>query len=208
MLYVIKALGIGHEGEGKLFQQHINTQWDFIPEPIFASHRPTVGALLINQHGRGILLVHHADAPAHTYIPPQGGINRNESPGTALLREAREELGGIVIDTQSIQFLGDCVNEMSGRRNNEKDKWFFWLTARYLQAPSSIKNEEIDDVTFAWGPEHLHGLFESGDIRRRKRDMIVEAIDHAHRLQLLSWRYEVPEAAVDESVTSRRFATA
>jgi putative (di)nucleoside polyphosphate hydrolase len=101
-------------------------------------YRPCVGVTLINHQGlvfigrrRNKRLVEHV-APGHEWQMPQGGIDRDEDPYSACLRELYEET-----NVRSISFIAEAPEWYSydlpmdvaqkswkGRYQGQRQKWF------------------------------------------------------------------------------------
>lgn len=97
-------------------------------------YRPNVGAALFNREGK-VLIARRADLPAGgggVWQMPQGGIDGNEDPERAVLRELREEVG-----TDNAVILGRHPDWLSydlppallgrvlgGRYRGQRQLWF------------------------------------------------------------------------------------
>ncbi len=99
-------------------------------------YRPNVGAALFNRQGQ-VLVARRADLPNAEGAPgmwqlPQGGIDGNEDPAVAVLRELREEVG-----TDNARILGEHPDWLSydlppelmgralgGRFRGQRQRWF------------------------------------------------------------------------------------
>lgn len=98
--------------------------------------RPCVGIALFNAKGRvwiGRRLPKWLDRrAAHIWQMPQGGINRNESPEDAALRELREETGVTSVEIVdaidgwlSYELPDDLIGiALKGRYRGQKQRWF------------------------------------------------------------------------------------
>lgn len=192
-----------------MFQQHITSVWEPPASKFFKGHRPTVAILLITPNRGGVVLAEHENGPAYTFIPPQGDIRPHEAVGSALLREVKEELPGVELELGSFTLLGDCVNEMPAERGEQPDKWMFWIAARCSILPAQVSSKEIKGIDTAWSPEHLKGFFMAGQVRRKKRQMILEAVRIASFRGLLSWNCsDAPVFAVEDHISAQVAAVA
>jgi putative (di)nucleoside polyphosphate hydrolase len=111
-------------------------------------YRPCVGALVLNAHGL-VFLGHRVDGPEEPEGPgtwwqmPQGGIDMEEDPREAVLRELLEETG-----IRSVRIIGETADWLyydlprelqgkawGGRYRGQKQKWF---AMRFLGEDSEI----------------------------------------------------------------------
>ena len=99
-------------------------------------YRPNVGAALFNRHGR-VFVARRADMPNAEGAPggwqlPQGGIDANEDPRTAVLRELAEEIGtgkatiiGEHPDWLTYDLPADLGhNGLRGKYRGQRQRWF------------------------------------------------------------------------------------
>ena len=99
-------------------------------------YRPNVGAALFNQDGL-VLVARRADLPnaegrAGVWQLPQGGIDANEDPRMAVLRELREEIGtgrAEIIAEHPDWLSYDLPPELlgralGGRYRGQRQRWF------------------------------------------------------------------------------------
>jgi len=99
-------------------------------------YRPNVGAVLFNPFGE-IFVARRADLPnaegaAGGWQLPQGGIDPNEDPRTAVLRELEEEIGtgdAIIIGEHPDWLTYDLPSELlgralGGRYRGQRQRWF------------------------------------------------------------------------------------
>ena len=111
-------------------------------------YRPNVGAALFNRQGQ-VLVARRADLPNAEGAPgmwqlPQGGIDGDEDPAVAVLRELREEVG-----TDNARILGEHPDWLSydlppelmgralgGRFRGQRQRWF---ALRFLGEDSEIR---------------------------------------------------------------------
>ena len=99
-------------------------------------YRPNVGAVLFNRHGRVFIArradLPNAEGPAGGWQLPQGGIDGNEDPRSAVLRELAEEIG-----TDRAEIIGEHPEwltydlpshlvgvALGGRYRGQKQRWF------------------------------------------------------------------------------------
>ncbi len=138
-------------------------------------YRPNVGAVLFNQDGL-VLVARRADlpnaeAPAGGWQLPQGGIDENEDPREAILRELAEEIGtdrAEIMDEHDEWLTYDLPAELvgialKGRFRGQRQRWF---ALRFLGEDSDIRLdldphpefdawrwarlEELPDLAVAW----------------------------------------------------------
>ncbi len=99
-------------------------------------YRPNVGAVLFNRSGR-VFVARRADLPNAEGPPggwqlPQGGIDADEDPATAVLRELEEEIGtarASVIGEHPDWLTYDLPPELLGRAlggkfRGQRQRWF------------------------------------------------------------------------------------
>ena len=111
-------------------------------------YRPNVGAMLFNQTGQ-VLVARRADArqPLHlaqAWQMPQGGIDAEETPRDAVLRELAEEIGTAhaeIIDEYPEWLTYDLPPELigralGGRYRGQRQRWF---ALRFLGADEEIR---------------------------------------------------------------------
>jgi putative (di)nucleoside polyphosphate hydrolase len=105
-------------------------------DPSTLPYRPNVGAALFNPQGL-VLVARRADMPnaegaAGGWQLPQGGIDDDEDPGTAVLRELEEEIGtrNAVVVGEHPEWLTydlppDLLGRMlGGRYRGQRQRWF------------------------------------------------------------------------------------
>ncbi|MDX9861374.1 MAG: RNA pyrophosphohydrolase [Rhodospirillales bacterium] len=94
-------------------------------------YRQCIGAFLINRDGR-VLVGQRLDRHEPAWQLPQGGIEPNETPRQAVLRELSEEIGtdratviGEMPDWIAYDFPGNLVGRLwNGRYRGQNQKWF------------------------------------------------------------------------------------
>ena len=117
-------------------------------------YRPCAGMMVLNAQGLAFVGrrssgPEHIDA-IHVWQMPQGGIDENEDPYKAALRELYEETSirsveklGEVADWLSYDIPRDIVGEAwGGRYRGQKQKWYAF---RFLGADSEINIETPGD---------------------------------------------------------------
>ncbi len=123
-------------------------------------YRPNVGAVLFDAEGR-IFVARRADFPNAEGAPggwqlPQGGIDADEDPRAAVLRELAEEIG-----TDSAEILGEHPDwltydlppeligrALGGRFRGQRQKWF---ALRFTGRDSDIRLDRDPHPEFdAW----------------------------------------------------------
>jgi putative (di)nucleoside polyphosphate hydrolase len=124
---------------------------------ISSQYRPGVGIILLNDKNQ-VFVGHRADAFDHAWQMPQGGIDTDESPHEAALRELTEEIG-----TNNIEILAetrtwlhydlpeDTQCAWKGRWKGQRQKWF---VMRYLGEDSEINiaTEHPEFNAWRWVP--------------------------------------------------------
>jgi putative (di)nucleoside polyphosphate hydrolase len=121
-------------------------------------YRPCVGIMLLNPNGLIWLGRRIPDDEHHvvdSWQMPQGGIDENEDPKLAALRELEEEIG-----TRNVHIIG-CVNEwlhydlprelvgkaLKGRYRGQKQKWF---AMKFLGQDSEIDINTVHPEFDGW----------------------------------------------------------
>lgn len=107
-----------------------------VRDPATLPYRPCVGAALFNRQGR-VFVARRADMPNAEGAPggwqmPQGGIDADEDPRTAVLRELGEEIGttraeivGEHPDWLSYDLPPELIGKaLGGRYRGQRQKWF------------------------------------------------------------------------------------
>jgi putative (di)nucleoside polyphosphate hydrolase len=111
-------------------------------------YRPNVGAVLFNRAGLVFVArradLPNAEGPAGGWQLPQGGIDPNEPPATAVLRELAEEVG-----TGNAEIIGEHPEwltydlpdhligvALGGRYRGQRQRWF---ALRFLGADADIR---------------------------------------------------------------------
>lgn len=147
-------------------------------------YRPCVGLLLLNRQGR-VFVGRRVDT-ADAWQMPQGGIDPDEEPRAAALREMREEIG-----TASAEFLAESSvwrhydlppslarRIWAGRYRGQAQKWF---ALRFTGSDADIDLRATPHVEFdAWQWVALDRL--PGLIVPFKRDVYVDVVAEFGRL--------------------------
>nr|WP_321985561.1 RNA pyrophosphohydrolase [uncultured Lichenicoccus sp.] len=155
-------------------------------------YRPNVGAVLFNRDGL-VLVARRADLPNAEGRPgiwqlPQGGIDGDEDPRKAVLRELREEVG-----TDRAEILGEHPDWLSydlpaaligvalgGKYRGQRQRWF---ALRFLGEDADIRldldpHPEFD--AWKWLPLAELPLQEVG-FKRATYDILALAFAHFAR---------------------------
>ena len=131
-------------------------------------YRLNVGAVLFNRHGQ-VLVARRADLPnaegaAGGWQLPQGGIDPDEDPREAVLRELAEEIGtdrAEIIDEHPEWLTYDLPPHLlgvalGGRYRGQKQRWF---ALRFTGEDGDIRLDADPDPEFdAWRWAHLAEL--------------------------------------------------
>jgi putative (di)nucleoside polyphosphate hydrolase len=143
-------------------------------------YRPGVGILLFNHAGL-VFIAQRIDTPGDAWQMPQGGIDENEHPRRAALRELLEEVG-----TDKAEIVAETAHWLTydlpaalasklwgGRYRGQAQKWF---AARFLGADRDIRidTDEPEFSAWKWAPlEKLPGMIVPFK-RRLYLDVIAE----------------------------------
>ena len=159
-------------------------------KPAFAGHRGTlpyrrgVGIMLFDKQGR-VFVARRIDAKADAWQMPQGGIDGDEEPRAAALRELEEEIGtanALILAESRDWHAYDLPQHLigrvwGGRFRGQRQKWF---AARFLGQDSEIdldtKHPEFD----AWQWVALADL--PGLIVPFKRDLYMALVEEFRHL--------------------------
>jgi len=116
-----------------------------------SDYRPSVGVVLMNQDNK-VLIARRSDGVdlSWPWQFPQGGIDDNEDPSTAALRELQEETGitSAQIITSMPQWLyydlpkDLAIKSWGGKYKGQKQKWFL---CKFLGDDSEINLEQTSD---------------------------------------------------------------
>ncbi len=109
------------------------------PDP---AYRFGVGIMLLNAGGL-VFVARRNDMPGDHWQMPQGGIDENEAPRSAALRELREEIGtdrAVILAEAQTWLTYDLPRDLastawSGQYRGQRQKWF---AARFIGADAEI----------------------------------------------------------------------
>ena len=117
-------------------------------------YRPCVGIMLINDHGL-VFVAQRIDQVVEAWQMPQGGVEQDETPRQAALRELEEEIGTnraeIIAETEDwIPY--DLPRELAdkvwrGRFRGQTQKWF---AMRFLGTDGDINLATAEPEFDAW----------------------------------------------------------
>ncbi len=123
-------------------------------------YRPCVGIMICNRNG-GIWAGQRLDGPANAWQMPQGGVEKDEAPEDAALRELEEETGISPIDVTVIASTEDWIpyelphhlvpKLWKGRYRGQKQKWFL-MQFTGDDSTINIETEEPEFSEWAWLP--------------------------------------------------------
>jgi putative (di)nucleoside polyphosphate hydrolase len=117
-------------------------------------YRRCVGLMLLNRHGK-VLVAQRNDVRGEAWQMPQGGIDADESPRAAAMRELKEEIGtdkAEIIAESSKWLRYDLPPEIAPREWRQRfcgqeQKWF---VLRYLGEDSDINLATKKPEFSAW----------------------------------------------------------
>ena len=131
-----------------------------LPDPASLPYRPNVGAVLFDRYGK-VFVARRADLPNAEGTPggwqlPQGGIDEDEDPRRAVLRELAEEIG-----TDRAEIIGEHPDwltydlppeligrTLGGRYRGQRQRWF---ALRFLGEDADIRLDADPHPEFnAW----------------------------------------------------------
>lgn len=138
------------------------------PDPAQLPYRRNVGAVLFNRAGL-VLVAHRADTPAADGMTrgwqlPQGGIDTDEDPREAVLRELSEEIGtaratiiGEHPEWLTYEFPPHLIGVIQGGRyRGQTQRWF---ALRFTGTDDDIKLDADKHIEFdAWRWERLDAV--------------------------------------------------
>jgi len=117
-------------------------------------YRPAVGIMLLNAQGQ-VFVARRIDTAVEAWQMPQGGIDGDEEPAAAALRELKEEIGTararIIAecdDWLSYDLPGELVGKVwGGRYRGQRQKWF---VMRFLGTDDEIDLNTQHPEFCAW----------------------------------------------------------
>ena len=118
--------------------------------------RPGVGIMLLNPLNR-VFVARRIDMPTDAWQMPQGGIDPGETPGQAVMRELKDEVGtdkAVVLAESPIWRSYDLPLELmgklwGGRYRGQTQKWFA-LRFTGTDADINIATEEPEFLDWKW----------------------------------------------------------
>ena len=147
-----------------------------------AGYRPGIGIMLLSRDGR-VFVGHRVRMPAGLakWQMPQGGIDADETPRRAALRELKEEIGTDRADilAESRGWLDHDVPDeiadgiMAGQYRGNRQKWFA-MRFTGTDADINLATEHREFDAWEWvSPERLLELV-APFMHRLYRDILVE----------------------------------
>ena len=117
-------------------------------------YRPSVGVVLMNEQGK-VFVGQRIDNPTEAWQMPQGGIDKDEEPEQAALRELKEEIGcnrvEVLAGTSEWLFYdlpSDLQNKLwGGKFIGQRQLWFL---ARFMGSDSDINIATAKPEFSAW----------------------------------------------------------
>lgn len=117
-------------------------------------YRKGTGLMLVNRHGK-VFVARRIDMPSEAWQMPQGGIDKDESPRAAAMRELKEEIGTdkaeIITESKgwlSYDLPADLVPKIwGGKYRGQIQKWFL---LRFTGKDSDIDIETEHPEFLAW----------------------------------------------------------
>lgn len=144
------------------------------------SYRLGVGVVLLNADGL-VFVAKRIDTPGDAWQMPQGGIDADEDPREAVMRELDEEIGTnnaeIIAETEdwlTYDLPKDVRKKVwKGRYRGQKQKWY---AMRYLGQDSDIDLNTHKHPEFSqWRWAEMHTLPDL--IVPFKRDLYLDIVD-------------------------------
>jgi putative (di)nucleoside polyphosphate hydrolase len=149
-------------------------------------YRHGVGIMLLDKKGR-VFVARRIDAKADAWQMPQGGIDGDEAPRAAALRELEEEIGtanAVILaeseDWHAYDLPPHLIGRVwGGRFRGQRQKWF---AARFLGKDSEIDLDTAHPEFDAWQwveMERLTGLIVP--FKRKLYTALVDEFGHFAR---------------------------
>lgn len=121
-------------------------------------YRRGVGIFLINQEGL-VFVAKRIDTKAESWQLPQGGIDENEDPQTAVMREMLEEIGtnkATILAVSDEPLTYDLPDEIvpkiwKGQFRGQKQDWFL-LRFEGSDQDINIQTEHPEFCEWKWAP--------------------------------------------------------
>jgi len=127
-------------------------------------YRPNVGAVLFNHDGK-VFVARRADLPNAEGVPggwqlPQGGIDPNEDPRAAVLRELEEEIG---VQAEKIEFL----SEFYVSPGFLAEKMFVFMATGLTDVGQKLEDDELISIERLSFPQAFE-MIRNGEIEDAK----------------------------------------
>ena len=146
-------------------------------------YRPCVGIMLINKDGL-VLIAQRIDQRAEAWQMPQGGVEDDETPSQAAMRELEEEIGTnrAEIITESEAWIPyDLPRDLAdkvwrGRFRGQTQKWF---AMRFLGKDEDINLATAEPEFDAWKWTPLANLTDmAAHFKRENYRQVVDIFYH------------------------------
>ncbi len=145
-------------------------------------YRPGVGVMLVNKHSQ-VFVAKRIDNPTEAWQMPQGGIDKNEIPLEAAMRELKEEIGtnnATVLSEYPEWLYYDIPEELAkklwdGKYQGQRQYWFLM---RFEGQDDEININTIEPEFNEWRwcvPEQIVDL-----IVPFKRDLYIQVLEAFH----------------------------
>ena len=146
-------------------------------------YRPCVGIMLINKDGL-VLIAQRIDQRAEAWQMPQGGVEDDETPGQAAMRELEEEIGtnrAEIIAESEAWIPYDLPRDLAdkvwrGRFRGQTQKWF---AMRFLGKDEDINLATAEPEFDAWKWTPLANLTDvAAHFKRENYRQVVDIFYH------------------------------